>query len=125
MTKIFRSSFYRSKQPREEEEEEESAAGEYEYVDLEDGQGGKHAGDGAPGVDSDGPLASDVVLTTVIGIAFILVGCPLLLFHRSLQTVATGPERAGALCLALGAAAFVRLALLRGCACSSCWRTSD
>ena len=84
MTKIFRSSFYLSKQPREhEEEEEDSAAGEYEYVDLEDGQGGKHAG--GCGVDSGDPL-----LTTVIGIFFMLLGCFYLFCPCDLQPGAAG-----------------------------------
>ncbi|XBI22938.1 hypothetical protein VPH35_063895 [Triticum aestivum] len=132
MTKIFRCSYYRSKQPEPPEEDEESAAGEYEYVDLEDGQG-KRGGSGEKpesggGVDSDGPLTIDVVGTILIGISCIMVGC-FFLGGSYLQAGLAGPDVAllviaGALLLALGAAALAGLAL-RGYTVSSWFRGSD
>ncbi|XP_044345866.1 uncharacterized protein [Triticum aestivum] len=71
MTKIFRCSFNRSKQPEPPEEEESSAAAAaWEYVDLEDGQG-KHGG----GMDSDASPTVGVVATIAIVIYCVLVGC--------------------------------------------------
>ncbi|XBI69073.1 hypothetical protein VPH35_048190 [Triticum aestivum] len=129
MTKIFRCSYYRSKQP---EEDEESAAGEYEDVDLEDGQG-QHGGSGEKpesggSVDSDGPLTIDVVGTILIGISFIMVGC-FFLGGSYLQAGLTGADVAllvitGALLLAVGAAGLAGLAL-RGYTVSSWFRVSD
>ncbi|XBI33327.1 hypothetical protein VPH35_056669 [Triticum aestivum] len=130
MTKIFRCSYYRSKQP---EEVEESAAGEYEYVDLEDGQG-KRGGRGEKpesggGVDSDGPLTIDVVGTILIGISCIMVGCFFLGGSYLQAGGLAGQDVAllvitGALLLAVGAAALAGLAL-RGYTVSSWFRVSN
>ncbi|XP_044354345.1 uncharacterized protein [Triticum aestivum] len=110
MTKIFRSSFYRSKQP-EPPPEEESAAGE--YVDLEDGQG-KHVK--TPGCGGGGSSASFALGR---GICYILLGCALLGCSYLLPKPAQDSHfvaMIGALYLAIGAAA---LALY---ACTSRWR---
>ncbi|XBI33326.1 hypothetical protein VPH35_056668 [Triticum aestivum] len=116
MTKIFRSSFYRSKQPEPlpEKEEEESAAGE--YVDLEDGQG-KHVK--TPGCGGGGSSDS---LALGRGICYILLGCALLGCSYLVPKPAQHSHFAamiGALYLAIGAAALARYA------CTSRWRSSD
>ncbi|KAF7040722.1 hypothetical protein CFC21_050608 [Triticum aestivum] len=116
MTKIFRCSYYRSKQPDEPpEEDEESAAGEYEYVDLEDGQGKQGGGDERP--ESGRLVDPDVVFTIHIAALCVMLGSFILSYsYLGTGVVAAWPDDVlqiipGALLLALGAAAFAGLAL--------------